>query len=110
MAALTADRVVGLRDPFPPASDPPVACARFAEPLTAEVRFGEGPEAVLAQADVLAICADHLELAMPTHGFHQPGEPCQVSFELNGTQRVLACTILWFSMHQLVSLMGVGLG
>jgi hypothetical protein len=62
------------------------------------------------RADVLSICADHLELAMPTHAFHQVGENCEVSFELNGAQRVLACTLLWFSMHELVSVMGVGLG
>ena len=60
----------------------------------------------MEQADVLAICDDHLELAMPTHGFHQPGETCQVTFEFNGPWRVLACTILWFSMHKLLSLMG----
>jgi hypothetical protein len=33
-----------------------------------------------------------------------------VRFELNGARRVLACTLLWFSMHELVSIMGVGLG
>jgi hypothetical protein len=110
MAALTADRVAGLRDPCPPASGAAEACARFTEPLSAQVRFGEGPQAALEAADVLAICAGHLELAMPPSGCHQPGEACQVSFELNGARRVLACTILWFSTHQLVSLMGVGLG
>lgn len=110
MTANTANGAVGRRDPCPPGSGPPEACAVFAEPLLAEVRFGEGAEAAVEHADVLAICDDHLELAMPTHGFHQPGEACQVAFELNGARRVLACTILWFSMHQLVSLMGVGLG
>jgi hypothetical protein len=88
----------------------PERCSVFAEPLTADVRFGDDPSAAVERADVLAICADHLELAMPTRTFHQVGEPCQVSFELNGAQRVLACTLLWFSMHELVSIMGVGLG
>ena len=110
MSVITANGAVGLRDPCPPASGPPAACAVFAEPLLADVRFGEGSDAAVEQADVLAICDDHLELAMPSHGFHQPGEGCQVCFELNGARRVMACTILWFSMHQLVSLMGVGLG
>lgn len=77
-----------------PITREPERCSVFAEPLTADVRFGD----------------DHLELAMPTHAFHQPGETCQVTFELNGAQRVLACTLLWFSMHELVSVMGVGLG
>ncbi|CAK6691773.1 hypothetical protein [Synechococcus sp. CBW1107] len=67
----------------------------FAEPLT---------------ADVQSIFNDHLELAIPSHGFHQPGEACEARFELNGAKRVLVCTLLWFSMHELVSIMGVGLG
>ncbi|TVS05089.1 MAG: hypothetical protein EA413_07675 [Cyanobium sp. PLM2.Bin73] len=62
----------------------------FAEPFTAEVRFGEGPEAALEQADVMA---------MPTYGCHQPGETCQVSFELNGARRVMACTIFCVSFR-----------
>jgi hypothetical protein len=94
----------GLNGPAPPES-----CALFAEPLTADVRFGGDPRAPLVRADVLAICDHHLKLAMPTSTLHQPGELCQVSFELNGVRRVLACTLLWFSMHELVSLMGVGL-
>lgn len=62
----------------------PQASAFFAEALIGEVRFGEGQDVMVEQADVLSICQDHLELAMPTHVFHQPGETCQVSFELNG--------------------------
>jgi hypothetical protein len=93
-----------------PITAKPERCDVFAEPLTAEVRFGNDPDAAVERVDVLSICADHLELAMPSHAFHQPGEPCEVRFELNGARRVLACTLLWFSMHELVSIMGVGLG
>jgi hypothetical protein len=81
---------MGPRDPDPPASGPAEACAVFAEPFTAEVRFGGGPEAALEQADVMA---------MPTYGCHQPGETCQVSFELNGARRVMACTIFCVSFR-----------
>lgn len=55
----------------------PDRCDVFAVPLT---------------ADVLSICNDHLELVMPSHGLHQPGEACQVRFQLNGARRVLAFT------------------
>jgi hypothetical protein len=92
-----------------PIAKEPERCSVFAEPLTADVRFGDDPTGPLERADVLSICDDHLELAMPTNAFHQPGETCQVRFELNGAQRVLACTLLWFSMHELVSVMGVGI-
>lgn len=85
----------------------PERCSVFAEPLTADVRFGDDPTAALERADVLSICDDHLELAMPAHGFHQVGETSQVTFELNGAQRVFTCTLLWFSMNELVSVMSV---
>lgn len=39
--------------------------------------------------------------------FDQAGEVCEVRFELNGVPRVLACTLRWFSTHELVGLMAV---
>jgi hypothetical protein len=51
-----------------PIAPRPDRCDVFAEPLTADVRFGDDPAAPVERADVLSICDDHLELAMPSQG------------------------------------------